>query len=499
MASIDLREAYLQVPVHPESRRFLRFVAHGRACQFNALCFGLSTAPQVFTWVMAPFSTILHSLGVRMRRYLDDWLVQSFSREGLLRDLEVVLSLCRELGIVVNLEKSNFTPSRVVQYLGVIINAQTFMASPSPDCISRLLSTAGEFLCSAAPPAGLWQSLLGMLSSLSHLVPGGRLRMRSLQICLRRSWDRLDPSAPVAWSPDCLRDLQWWLHGGSSLRQVSPDLDFWSDAFDVSWGAHLSRLVISGLWDQSEALLPVNARELLAVQRGLLHFQSFLSGTTVAVFCDNVTAVAYLRKEGGTRSPALNNIAQEILRWAESLQIHLAPRFIPGIRNVLADSLSRPHRLPSSKWSLNMGVFRSLARQWPVIIDLFATSDNHRCSIYFSSFRDPLSVGTFAILQSWDGLIAYAFPPWSILPQVMAKLRVSNGTLLTLVAPYWPHRPWFVDLLQLSVAPPVVLSNRSDLLFQPRPCQHYPGLHRLALHAWRLSSDSPERPVSPLR
>ena len=80
MASIDLREAYLQVPVHPESRRFLRFVAHGRAYQFKALCFSLSTAPQVFTRVMAPVSTILHSLGIRMRRYLDDWLVQSSSQ-----------------------------------------------------------------------------------------------------------------------------------------------------------------------------------------------------------------------------------------------------------------------------------------------------------------------------------------------------------------------------------------------------------------------------------
>ena len=76
MASIDLREASLQVPVHPESRRFLRFVAHGRAYQFTALCFGLSTALQVFTWVMAPVSVVLPSLGIRMRHYLDDWLVQ---------------------------------------------------------------------------------------------------------------------------------------------------------------------------------------------------------------------------------------------------------------------------------------------------------------------------------------------------------------------------------------------------------------------------------------
>ena len=177
-------------------------MAHGRIYQFTALCLGLSTAPQVFTRVMAPVSAILHSLGIRMCRYLDDWLVQASSREGLLRDLEVVLSLCRELGIVVNPEKSNFSPSQVVQYLGVVIDARTFMASPSPDRVSRLRPTAGEFLRSATPPASLWQSLLVMLSSLSHLVSWGRLQMRSLQICLHRSWDRLDPSAPVAWSLD---------------------------------------------------------------------------------------------------------------------------------------------------------------------------------------------------------------------------------------------------------------------------------------------------------
>ena len=47
MASIDLMEAYLQVPMHPASRHFLRFVFRDRVYQFKALCFGLSTAPQV--------------------------------------------------------------------------------------------------------------------------------------------------------------------------------------------------------------------------------------------------------------------------------------------------------------------------------------------------------------------------------------------------------------------------------------------------------------------
>ena len=335
------------MPVHPASRHLLRFVFRDRVYQFKALCFGLSTALQVFTRVMAPVSAILLSMGILMRRYLDDWLVQSSSRESLVRDLQTVLHLCHELGIVVNPLKSNLIPSQVVQYLGVMIDATSFRASPSPERVSRLLSTAGEFQSSASLPASLWLSLLGVLSSLVHLVPGGRLRMRSLQLCLHRSWDRLDLGSPVSVSQDCLRDLQWWFHlprlsSGVSLCQVSPDLHFWSDASDVGWGAHLDRQVASGLWDSRQAALSINARELLAVQLGLCLFQSSLRGRTVAVFCDNTTAVAYLRKEGGTRSPLLNSLAQEILRWTESLSIRLAPQFLPGSNNVLADALSRP-------------------------------------------------------------------------------------------------------------------------------------------------------------
>ena len=212
--------------------------------------------------------------------------------------------------------------------------------------------------------------------------------MSSLMIYLHRSWDRLDPSAPVPWSLDCLRDLRWWLcwdrfSRGVCLLQVSPVLAFWSDASDVGLGPHLGDRVVSGLWDQSEALLPVHARELLAVRHGLLHFQSFLSGTTVAVFCGNVTTVPYLLMGGGgDRSPALDTIAQGFLHWAESLRIWLAPQFLPGISNVLADSLSCPHQLPSSAWSLNLDVFRSLRRRWLVMSDLCATSDHHSCSIF---------------------------------------------------------------------------------------------------------------------
>ena len=62
MVSLDLQDAYLQVPIHHDSRRYLRFVVGERTYQFRVLCFGLTTAHRVFMRIMAPISAILHSM-----------------------------------------------------------------------------------------------------------------------------------------------------------------------------------------------------------------------------------------------------------------------------------------------------------------------------------------------------------------------------------------------------------------------------------------------------
>ena len=48
LASLDLKDAYFQIPIQGSSRKLLRFMSEGTVYQFRALCFGLSTAPQVF-------------------------------------------------------------------------------------------------------------------------------------------------------------------------------------------------------------------------------------------------------------------------------------------------------------------------------------------------------------------------------------------------------------------------------------------------------------------
>ena len=101
-----------------------------------------------------------------------------------------------------------------------------------------------------------------------------------------------------------------------------------------------------------------------------------------------------------------------------------------------------------------------------------------------------------AFLQPWDNLQAYAFPPMAVLRRVLLKLRASHNCDLTLIAPFWPQREWFPDLLELLSDIPIELPKRRDLLRQPHFHQFHENLPMLRLTVWRLSSDSPVRQAS---
>ena len=143
-------------------------------------------------------------------------------------------------------------PTQRMVYLGVILDSISFRASPALKRVEKLLSIGDVFFSCAKQPVSSWLELLGVLSSMIQLVPGGQLRMRSLQLVLRRYWDHVDQSILVEWSQEVRQDLDWWLdrerlERGVSLEQVSPQLELWSDASDMGWGAHLDEVLTSGL------------------------------------------------------------------------------------------------------------------------------------------------------------------------------------------------------------------------------------------------------------
>ena len=63
VAALDLKDAYLHIPIFPPHRKFLRFCIENQHFQFKAMPFGLATAPRVFTKVMAAVGGYLRMKG----------------------------------------------------------------------------------------------------------------------------------------------------------------------------------------------------------------------------------------------------------------------------------------------------------------------------------------------------------------------------------------------------------------------------------------------------
>ena len=75
MIKMDLKDAYLQVPIHREHQQLLQFQWNGKIFQFQCLSFGLTSAPRVFSKVMKPVVGTLRHMGIRLIIYLDDILI----------------------------------------------------------------------------------------------------------------------------------------------------------------------------------------------------------------------------------------------------------------------------------------------------------------------------------------------------------------------------------------------------------------------------------------
>ena len=115
-----------------------------------------------------------------------------------------------------------------------------------------------------------------------------------------------------------------------------------------------------------------NFREILAVHMTSLALKEKLQNQSVQILSDNVTTVLYLECMGGP-SKQNSDIATEIWALAVKNNITLRAKFIPGVLNTTAESLSRLQS--HHEWSLRPEIFNLLNRQFgPFTIDRFASA-----------------------------------------------------------------------------------------------------------------------------
>ena len=168
-----------------------------------------------------------------------------------------------------------------------------------------------------------------------------------------------------------------------------------------------------------------------------------------------MTAVAYVNKQGGTKSKKLNDIANAISRFCEERTIALSAVHLPGNQNTIADQASRS-RSDMSDWKLSDRAFSSIMRRWFINFDLFASYWNRQTSRYASWRPQPSAEVVNAFSFSWSSVSGYAFPPFALIPRCLEKIR-REKTHLVLVTPIWPNQAWYPLLLEMLSDFPIFL------------------------------------------
>ena len=138
--------------------------------------------------------------------------------------------------------------------------------------------------------------------------------------------------------------------------------------------------------------------------------------------------------------------------------------------------------------SLNRLVANQVFRLWNTPhLDLFATRFNNLLPLFVSPVRDHRTCAVDTISMDWRNFTGYAFPPFNLIPQVLAKIKESQCRLI-LIDLLWPQRSWFPIVLSLLTDTPRRLSVSHGIVSQNqgKPMHPDPGL--LHLHALKLSA-----------
>ena len=168
MTNIDLKDAYLSVPVHQSSQKFLRFIWEDTCYQFKALPFGLCSAPKIFTQLMKPITAFLRRKSIRVLIYLDDFLLLAATKEEAVKNTHLLITLLQSLGFIINFKKSSLTPSQVITFLGFKIDSTSMMLSLPAEKINKILDCAHRLLAPQRITLRNLASLIGLLEDLGQ-------------------------------------------------------------------------------------------------------------------------------------------------------------------------------------------------------------------------------------------------------------------------------------------------------------------------------------------
>ena len=430
MASLDLKDAYLHVPIRQNLHKFLALTCWGKLFFFRALPFGLAPAPWLFSALIEAVLVHLRDRGLNILGYIDDLVLWNQSKDELQVQVLEPVKLLKKLGLTINEKKSHPSPTSSLVWVGVVWDSRRGTWFPQRKILEEIQEIATHLLQARRGSRRQWEKLCGLIAFVSQINRRARHYSHPVTRLGLFNPDR-NRDEVVEFHPLLVEGLLPWTGVDAWMFPdcfVPPSrtAQIWSDASLMGWGVLTDQgQSLRGRWSEEQSKWHINVLELLTILLALKKIQP--RDTLLVVWSDNQTAIRVIQKQG-SHSPDLQRLAGQILEICEERRVRLLPRHIKGSLNVAADALSREEVIPG-EWELSEESFRSLVSQHGPSLqaDLFASPLNHKLPVFCCPFNYPGALQD-ALAQDWNQFSqVLIFPPPNLAKEVAKKLLYFRG------------------------------------------------------------------------
>ena len=332
-SKIDLSDAYLQMEVDKDSRKFMVIATHMGYYRYKRLPFGVSFAPAIFQKTMDKILAGIPHTAV----YIDDIIVAGKTKAEHLQLLREVLQKLNQANIRLKRAKCTFLQSEVT-YLGYRIDKHGI--HPTQERIEAVRNMP------APTNAKELRSVLGAVNFYSRFIPNLHPMCAPLYTLTKDS---------VKWhwskaSDDIFQKLKQAVTSEDTLVHYREELPLImvTDASNQGVGAVLLHRLQDGTekpvayasrtFNDREKQYSVIDKEALAIIFGVTKFYQYIFGRKFSLRTDHKPLERIL----GEKREIPKMAANKLQRWAVTLSaFNYDLQYVQGKDNVVADSLSR--------------------------------------------------------------------------------------------------------------------------------------------------------------
>lgn len=360
LCKTDITDAFKLIPIKPDQWHLFGFKWQDKYYFYKRLAFGCRSSPKIFDHLSQAVCWIAqHNYKIpTIFHLLDDFLTIDRPDACGERTMALLCTIFKWLNIPLAAHKT-VGPATELEYLGILLDSVNMEARLPVDKVERITLFLQAVLEKRTCTKRELLQLLGHLNFASRVIRVGRSFVSYL-ISVSTKVKKLHHY--VSLNSACKEDIHMWLLFLQQWNRISmfhdqftttaDDMELYTDASSsIGFGAFYQQQWMAEKWPQylwadinkcQESLPSVSMAfmELYPIVAAAVVWGSDWSRKKILFHCDNMATVSIINK-GRSKTLSIMRLMRQLTWCAARYNFVFHARHVPGIRNNIADSLSR--------------------------------------------------------------------------------------------------------------------------------------------------------------